>query len=319
MKGICLDYVRGHMGGNTISLFSGEQFTLGKELEEALIALDEKHIFSDEAAIIYPSGKEKTLKIKIVSPTTKRFITACGGMTQVLGKAMGESYLGERFGFSSFDTHQEIFLELDGGNHRIDIFKSGDTVFRTITKMDIFAEELYSSGIEEMSVMGIKVFRVGKFLVVNADDIKKVFPVLDLEKMDLASKNILFELQEKAMSFSQAIGLDYAVYDWNCSHKGDLRAVFPHYIPDDHIEPSCGTGTVAIGVATAWNGELRKNLSGDLSDAKIVNLAFETGGAKNLGGPELSNLSFSVVGNKLTDIYFHHSLVELTSQGKIFI
>lgn len=319
MKGKCLDYVRGHMGGNTISLFPGEQFTPGKELEEALIALDEKHIFSDEAAIISPSIREKTLKIQIVSPTTKRFITACGGMTQVLGKALGESYLGEKFGFTPFGDHKEIFLEIEGSIHKIDIFRQGNKVFRTLTNMDMFADELYFSGIEEIRIMGVRVFRVGKFLVVNADEIKKTFPSLDLDEMDHASKNILFELQQKAMSFNKAIGFDYAVYDWNSVHKGNMRAVFPHYIPDDHIEPSCGTGTVAIAVATAWNGELQDNLSGYFPDTGMINLALETGGEKNLGGPELSNISFSLAGNKLKDIHFHHNLVELTSQGKIFI
>lgn len=319
MKGLGLDYVRGHMGGNTISLFPGEQFTPGNELEEALTALDELHIPSDEAALIYPGREERNLTIKIISPTTKKFISACGGMTQVLGKALIESDLFDRFDLPRSENPLNIQLKLDTGTQEIDIFREDEKVSRTITKMDCFAEELYRSGMETIEIMGVAVFRIGKFIVINAEEMRKVFPQVDPGSMDGYSRKVLFDIQEKAMTMNPQIGRDYAIYDWNPDHNGNLRAVFPHYIPTDHIEPSCGTGTVAIGICLAFNGELQKHFRDGCSKPGEIQLAFEVGGAKTLGGPDISSLAFFMDDTRLKNISFSHNVVEITSVGKVFI
>jgi len=319
LKGLSLDYVRGHMGGNTISLFLGEQFTSGRELEEALVALDECHVPSDEGALIYPSMKERTLTIRIVSPTSKQFISACGGMTQVLGKALIESDLFDRFDLPLSDNPLNLQLDLEGGTQEIEILRDKDKVSRTITKMDSFAGELYTSGMEGMEILGVLVFRIGKFLVINAEEIKKVFPKIDPGSMNGYSREVLFDIQKEARGIDPGIGLDYALYDWNPANKGNLRAVFPHYIPTDHIEPSCGTGTVAIGLCLAFNGELKEHFPESGVESAEIELDFEVGGARTLGGPEISNLTFVMNKNRLRNISFSHDVVELTSRGKVFI
>ena len=319
MKGLSIDYVRGHMGGNTISLFPGEQFPPGKELEDSLKALDQLHIPSDEAALVYPSDKARTLRVRIVSPTTQRFISACGGATQVLGKALVESDLFRGFGLPFSEDPLVIQLNLDTGTQEIQIFRDENKVSRTVTKMDCFAEELYNSGMETMVIMDVPVFRIGKFLVINAEDIREVFPEIDPESMDQYTRKILFDLQEQAMSIDPRIGRDYALYDWKPMNTGNVRAVFPHYIPTDHIEPSCGTGTVAVGLCLAFNGELREHFPWLAVEPSDMKLDFEVGGTRTLGGPEISRLSFVMDKNRLKDISFFHSAVELTSQGQVFL
>nr|HPI98397.1 hypothetical protein [Synergistales bacterium] len=182
-----------------------------------------------------------------------------------------------------------------------------------------FAGELYTSGIEGMEILGVSVFRIGKFLVINAEEIKKVFPKIDPGSMNGYSREVLFDIQKEARGIDPGIGLDYALYDWNPANKGNLRAVFPHYIPTDHIEPSCGTGTVAIGLCLAFNGELKEHFPESGVESAEIELDFEVGGARTLGGPEISNLTFVMNKNRLRNISFSHDVVELTSRGKVFI
>jgi len=96
----------------------------------------------------------------------------------------------------------------------------------------------------------------------------------------------------------------------------DIRAVFPHDIPGGTVEPSCGTGSVAIGVAIVTTGEIKRE---DICRGEAYQISLETGGGSELGGPERTTLLISSSKSVITDISFTHSLVKITTVGEIII
>ena len=55
---------------------------------------------------------------------------------------------------------------------------------RVLTGMDAFVRECYDMGTCPMCLDGISAMKVGKFLVVNAYDVRAAHPCIDLEGMD---------------------------------------------------------------------------------------------------------------------------------------
>lgn len=309
-----LDFIKGHMGGNEIVLLYGEQVPKGRELEISLLILEAPYIRGHEVGILYNPEEKGDIKVKIVGLSSRRFITACGGMTQVLGKAIVETEIAKHFGITINEPITKVILETDGGLVPLKIEVENGKCKKVWTNMRSFVKECYNLGVQEINLLNINCMRVGKFLVVNSDEIKKVYPSFNPEVMDKRSLDILVELQnefnrQKFLDFESA---DFALYDLHPKRKGNARAVFPHGILRGHIEPSCGTGTVAIGIAMLERGELQA-LNGS---AKLL---LESGGDITLGGPEISELLMKIRGDKVIDAFFSHSAVEILATGKIYI
>ena len=92
-----LDYVKGHMGGNTILLLLGEQMPRGREIEVTQKLLTPNYMACHEAGLLYGPQEGGHLKVRIVEMGYLNYISACGGMTQVLGKSLVETWLGSFF------------------------------------------------------------------------------------------------------------------------------------------------------------------------------------------------------------------------------
>jgi len=307
-----LDFVKGHMGGNTIILLYGDQIPNKQELEVAKV-LDRVYLSGQEVGFLYPPKGEGNLSVKIVG-LSRQFITACGGLTQVLGKALIETKIGNHFGIKIQEPKTNVLLETDAGLTEIKIDIANKKVKRIVTNMDKFVEELYNSGVESIDLQGIKAMKVGKFLVLNGDKVKEKYSYVNFERMDEITKNLLVKLQKVFQKKTNRPNGDFALYDWNSISPGGLRAVFPHNIPNGHIEPACGTGTVAIGLGCLESGELNK----DFQNGRIE-LQLETGGDLNLGGPDKTELELFCEGGKLMRASFSHSLVELTASGVVLL
>ena len=103
----------------------------------------------------------------------------------------------------------------------------------------------------------------------------------------------------------------YDLHPLSAEHTG--RVIFPHGIASDHIEPACGTGTVAIGLAMAENNEI------DYSEGESVQLLFESGGTPfQIGGPDITTLKLEIKNRKITRASFSHSLVEIIATGHLW-
>lgn len=308
-----IDFVRGHMGGNLIILLRGDQIPVGQELEIALKLMGPNYLYAHEAGILYQTGKQGELEVKIVEPTLPCFISACGGFTQVLGAALIATDLGDMFGVERDLPLSDVLLHTDCGPTMLNIETLNRKAVRIRTDMHCFAEECYEHGVGELRCAGVDVLRAGKFLVINAENFKKVHPGADFVNWDHQTRELLLAIQDHFFTATGEVEPNIALYDWHPENGGDLRVVFPHYVKDDFFEPSCGTGSVALGIALLAGGELTTLLNNG-SSRLILNI--ESGGGIELGGPNFTTLELEIDSGMVKSVVFSHSLVEITAVGE---
>jgi hypothetical protein len=304
-----IDFIKGHMGGNEIILLYGDQIskTMNKEeiISKTVPFLKYPNIHGDQAAVLYKTGEENRVKVKIVDRSMEDYFPMCGGFTQVFGRALIETDLAGNLGIKvNKEGTTEVLLDTDAGVIPL-IIKDG----KTWAGMGPVNDYYYELGVEPIEVCGVEATKVDYFLVINADEITEVYPFCDLEKMDGKTKEVLIDLQkdwEEKYSPGERNWWAFCVYDLHPEHGGDIRATFPHRIQDDHIEPSCGTGTAAIAVAVAERGELEK-----------LDLIFEEGGSVGIGGPVFAQANMKIEEGRVSELYFSHDFVELLAAGEL--
>lgn len=310
-----INFIKGHMGGNEIVVLDADQIPKGEELETALLVLNSPYIRGHQAGLFPWSKSNAPLKFKIVDAASRGFVSMCGGLTQVFGKALIETDLSKYLDIEPKEPIMEITLETAAGLIPLEIASDNGRVKRILTDMKVFADECYRLGTQPITVANVNAMRVGKFLVVNADAIRKVHSAANFENMDKTTLRLLEELQEAfdKHGYLKRKNADFALYDLNpekVSNSG--RVIFPHRISAGHIETACGTGTVAVGIAMVENGEIDEN--GDIS------LLFETGGdIFSLGGSDTTELRLVIRDRKVTQAFISHSLVEIVATGKLWI
>jgi hypothetical protein len=306
-----IDFIKGDMGGNEIILIYGEKIPPGKALQTGVSALKASSIRGDNAGLIY-KGSKADLTVKIIDFTLGEYISGCGGLTQVLGKALVETEMASRLGISIDEPVTEIKLKTDAATVPIHIHLRDGKVTEVHSFMQTYVDECYDLGVKPMNVAGIEAMRVGNYLVMNGADIHKAYPKVNYEKMVSDMIQVVVEGQRDFdRQLNQELSDYVAIDDLNSqTHSG--RLLFPHKISTGQIEPSCGNGTVAVGIAMHERGEL--NSEGD------VTLAFESGGdALNIGGSELTKLHLQVKNKKISSVSLRHSLVEIPAEGQLWL
>jgi len=306
-----IEFAKGNMGGNEIILLDGSKIPAGSELEISLTLLDPPNIRGHQAAILDRVSDTK-LRTRIISVSSRGFISSCGGLTQVLGKVLLETDFMNKLQLRLDEPLARIELETDAGVFTLLIESRGGRTSRVISVMTPFVEECYSLGVTPMEVANVPVMKVGKVLVVYGDDIREIYPKVNLDQIDEAIMKILSTVQQSflAAEFPGQVGGDFAVYDLNPAHGGNGRVIFPHSITAGHIEPSCGTGTVAVGIAIVESGKASP-------DGGELELAFESGGSTSaIGGPDITKLQLTAEDRRVTDARFSHSSVEIIATGE---
>lgn len=308
-----LPFIKGHMGGNTIALLPGAAIPEEGLLETVLLALLDTHLGCHEAGLVYPSSGPGRLTLRIVGRSSRKFITACGGLTQVLGTAIGSGLLAEVMGFGPCGPSQ-VVLETEAGDALLSIGIREGAV-RTETDMTPFMEEIRQSGVEEIFLCETRAMRAGKFLVICADDMLDRCGAGELAALAPRARLALTEIQSQFLARYPQASLDFAVYDLHPERPGNLgRLVFPHWLPEGHVEPACGTGTIAVCAVLALRGKLSGSA---LNDG--LKVRFESGGGPGLGGPDTTTAIMKLADGEIESIRFSHSLVELTSRGKVML
>lgn len=311
-----LDFVRGHMGGNLIILLDGAQLPPGRELELAVKILGPNYLAGHEAGVLYRGENGADLSVKIAEPTAPSFISACGGLTQVLGKALIDTDFGERFNIKAEEPVSSFVLETGAGHAFITVDVRRGKAGRVVTDMGAFVHECYERGVGPVMLRGIPAVRAGKFLVLNADAVRQRHPGADFEVWDNLARTILSELQQEFIEQTGEPEYNYALYDWNPRQRGHVQVIFPHWLPGDFMEPSCGTGSVAVGIALIESGELLSHLN-SFSGSPCLKL--EAGGGIELGGPDITELFLQIDGGGVCGASFTHSLVEITATGRVWV
>ena len=312
-----IDFIKGHMGGNEIILLYGDQIQKGKEVEVALQALEPPNIGGDQAGLFYKGTDGTGLKVVIVDSASKGIISMCGGLTQVLGKAVIETDFAEYFNLQVEEPIMGICLEMDVGRLSLAIESSKNKFDRVLANMESFVNECYEIRLQRIKVAGINAMKVGKFLVVKGDEITKSYPKAKLTKLsDPVIRRTLIAMQEDfdQRGYLEQKNTDFAIYDLNPGRIANSgRVVFPHKISTGHIEPACGTGTVAVGIAMVEGGEIER-------DSDEIELSFESGGSPStIGGPDITKLRLKVKDGKVIEAYFTHSVVEILATGKLWV
>lgn len=295
-----IDLIKGHMGGNEIILLYGDQIPEGKEMKLAQSILNEPSIGGDELGLFYKPERGGDLMVKIAERSVPHYIPMCGGLTQVLGIALIETNFAKHFNIKMEEPITEVTLETDVGliQLKIDVRRK-----KVLTNMKAFVDKCYEWGVQKIKVADIDAMKVGGYLVVNGDDVKKIHPNVDFEKMDKPSLHILEEMDSIFQSRFPSSQSDLALYDLHPKHWGDGRVVFPWNIAIGHIEPSCGTGTTTIGIAMTERGEIE-------ATAETLRL-FESGDGPTIGGPDITELGITTKTGKVVNSHFSHSLVEI--------
>ncbi len=307
-----IDFVRGHMGGNLIILLQGEQLPGGQELDLAVKLMGPNYLHAHEAGILYPTDKPGVIDVKIAEPTLPCFISACGGFTQVLGAALIETDLGNVFGVDQDKSPAKVMLYTDCGPTELTIEFSSKKAKVIRTDMQCFVKECYERRVGPIECAGFEAMQAGKFLIVNAERFKKYYPGADFVTWDVYTREKLLDIQHDFQEQSGEIEPNVALYDWSPQGRGQIRVIFPHYVKDDFFEPSCGTGSVALGLALHASGELETYRTGP---GEHLDLAIESGGGIELGGPEITSLEMKIVGGQVEAAAFSHSKVEITAVG----
>jgi diaminopimelate epimerase len=303
------DYVKGHMGGNEIVFLDGSQISPQRYIEVGMSVLRTPSVHGDQAGILLKPKSSGDVRVKIVDRTAQGFITMCGGLSQVLPRALAETELGKRFHLQK--PIRKVDLETDLGIVRIIVrnTKSGMTAFTDMTK---FVDECYGLGLSKIQVSGVSALKIGKFLVVDANEILKVHPDANFVSMNQQANDILVEMQRDfdSQHFIPKPNADYSLFDMYPEDPTHGRVLFPHSIPIGHIEPSCGTGTIAVAVGLAFS----ERVSGPKASLK-----FDSGDGPFLGGSETTRVNMSLENGRVTHAEFTHSKVEITSVGNVWI
>jgi len=307
-----VDFVAGEMGGNRIVLLDGRQLPGDGALDAALTALDESHLNGHQAGLLYPSAKPDSLRVRVVSISWRDFIPACGGLTQVLGKALIEAGLGERFGLQLAGELPEVTLEFDAWPVTLQLHRQGNNVERVAADLTPFLEECRDRGVRSVDLDGIEAGQVGSYLVLDADRVRTRYCDVDFDRLSETARELLMQLQTR---FQERIGLtswDFALFDRRTERGGHARALFPHRLSIGHVEPSCGTGSVALAVFMAESVDPQPQFG-----RRVLHL--ETGGEPRLGGPDLTTVELELEGGRVQSVAFSHDNVTLPGQGQISI
>ncbi len=311
-----ISFIKGHMGGNKILLLDGSQIPKEELLSTSLYALDELALSGHQAGILFPPERGGTVRVRIVSICGRDFIGACGGLTQVLSKAMIETELGERYLVPTQKESCEIAIEFDQitVNTRTNI-NNGNHI-STDTDFTSFAQEILLRGVERINLGDLEAWRVGYFFVINADLIKEKYPEVNFEIMDGATKELITLLQYRFLGATGITSWDSAFYDHNSSNGSDFRAFFPHNVRIGYVEPSCGTGSIALALTFLSNGEAQ--LFGDKNGAPYT-VTLETGGKPILGGTDCTKVTIERENGMFKKALFSNNNVHILASGTLSI
>lgn len=312
-----IDFVMGHCGWDALTLLPDGQIVPEDELAAALRILDSPMQGGLEVGFLGKADEPNTVSMRMVSSTQRDWIPMCGGMTQVVGKALVESFLRDRLAIDVTSPETRVRLITPSGEIPIDIGIDQGRVRRVVTRMRHYVGFLAKLGIEEMTIADVPVIRVGEFAVIDIAALQTAFPGLDFtdRRFGPALDAVNGVLAEFGRHTGQA-GVNGMLYDDAAEDGGDFR-VYPRFVSDDMAaarcpwEFQCGTGSVAVALGLHRRGRI---------GADTGQVVFEWGNRHVTPDPygvRRSIIEITTAGGEVTDAAFSHSHVEILAQGAL--
>jgi hypothetical protein len=318
--GNSIDFVKGHCGWDILTLLVGEHVPDGKEIETALKIFNPPVSGGIEVGFMYPRKGEEDIRLRIIDSTHKTWIPMCGGMSQVIGKAVVETFVRERFGIKISSPGTTINLLTDSGMVPLEIEIKDNKAVKVTTVMSDYCSYLYGEGVQPVEVMGINAMRVGYFLVINIEALEWKYPGVEFAQrspgphQDIIRQILINYMKQEKITD----GVFSMLYDLRPEGKGHAR-LFPRFYDKTESTASipwefqCGTGTIAAGLAMAELGELP--FKGN--EGTIV---YEWGSQRLTPDPygmRTSELKLGLQNNRAVIAGFSHSVIEILCEGKL--
>lgn len=315
-----ITFVKGHCGWDTVTLLHEGCVAPELERDSALRILDAPLLGGLEVGYLGKTDRRNELRLRVMANTQRDWIPMCGGMTQVIGKALVETSLRKLVDLEPGATQLTVHLVTDSGTIPVEVGIENDRAVRITTVMDGYAAFLYSRGVEPVVLEGIEALDLSEYLVFDIETLERVHPGVEFrtrrEGEGIEIVHNLLRAYRKHRGLQT--GVSAMMYERGGEGPGQFR-VYPRFYSDDEaaarvpFEFQCGTGTVAVGLALAHNGLLP-------TARRDVHLILEWGSQRVTPDPygiRISHLDASVAGTRVTRARFSHSVVEILAEGTL--
>jgi hypothetical protein len=314
-----VDFVKGHCGWDIVTLLPEGQIPQEDELHAALKILALPIEGGLEVGWIGRGIQRGEVMLRMVNSTTRDWIPMCGGMTQVIGKAMVETFLRDRFDVDISQSVAHFKLITPAGEIPLRVDVCGNKASRVTTVMDAYLSHVMQSGVESLVLNGVPGLRVGKYVVLDVLALEQRYPGVDFTQrapgVSLDIVNGILRIYRDRMGFR---GVNGMLFDERPEGSGHFR-VFPRFYSDDLAaarmpwEFQCGTGSIAVATALAQEGRLPFS-------AGVGEVRLEWGSYRSIPDPygiRISQLELGCNGRSLAHAAFSHSVVEILAEGKL--
>jgi hypothetical protein len=315
---ITVPFVKGHCGWDAVTLLAADQLSPECELEVALKIMDAPVNGGLEVGFLRKGARDREIRLRMADSTTRNWVPMCGGMTQVIGKALVESAFRNYFQLDVSGPRLCIMLITDSAVVPIEIEIERGRVRQTTTVMDDYVAFLYRRGVTALKLDGVRALQADDMIIIEIAALEDSHPELDFTRRDRGPH--LDVVNQLLVSFQQyrecADGTIGMLYDDRPEGPGQFR-LFPRFFSADlsainvPFEFQCGTGTVGVGVALAYH----KQLPFDGPEGRVV---FEWGSQRVTPDPygiRTSTLDLSIGDGRVSAARFTHSVVEVLAEG----
>jgi len=311
-----IDFIKGHCGWDILTLVIGEQVPVGREYETALKIVDAPVNGGIEVGLMYPPDEKGDIPVKILNAAERDWIPMCGGMTQVIGKAVVETFLKDYYKIVPVENRVTIQLRTDSSCIPIKVDVKNNQATKVTTVMDDYIAYLNPSKVEQFSVQNVPVAKVGYFIIINIDALTEQFAGIDFTQRSPGKHwEILDEIylicKQKQKDDDE---LYIMLYDMHPEGEGQAR-FFPRFYHENPWEFQCGTGTIATGIGMAAMGDLP--FKGDKGTVLV-----EWGSHKATPDPygiRTSEINLGLKDGHVCSASFSHNIIEILSEGKLTI
>jgi hypothetical protein len=310
----------GHCGWDLVYLVDGEVIPEGTAHDVAFSIFDQSELISEVGFLFPPRTQGGAIRLRIIDDTTRTWLPMCGGMSQVIGRALVDSEMRHRYGIQVTEPTTMIKLDTDAGIVTLYVDVQGGQFIKVRTQMNDFARYLYKLGIHNTKALGVPVMHIGYFLIIDNDELTRRFPEIDFTLCGPGPHwDALCAVKHDFMKNEgiKDTSLYCMLYDLHPEDGGDARIFTRFFDQTDTpvleygVEEQCGTGTIATILAM---------VEACVVEPTCKYFTFEWGSKKRFADPmkvTRSAVTMEIQNGRITEIDFSNNLVQLLQEGKI--